>query len=457
MSAVTLFLVLSVTFCFAGDGSGEPPPGYVSEILDNGLRVSILADPDNTVVATRLWYHVGSANEEAHSRGFAHLFEHLMFGRTANHEKDEYANHHHRYGGYENAFTSFDETVYVSTLVEEHHSKVLEFEADRMINLVLDEENLDNEKRIVSEELRASTENDPFSRVAIAALKAVFGEHPYAYTPLGTKEDIAAATLDQCREFYESYYRPRNAHLVIVGPVDAQEKMAEVRELFGSLPAEGLTPPDVPSLIEWDFPEEVMLEEDLPPAKIAIMGFPLPPPTSDEHWAIAVMQQLLGGGAVDQFDESLVIRRRKAVYASTDWMTTRRGSALMFSAAFLPYRTKPKAFRLMEETLDEMVALEWLTEESLASAKRTMIRREMNMVYYAASRADSIARAQWWLGEERLAFDAARRIEAVTREEVEQVFRKYVMEGRSIRVFMRPEKIPVLVRLFGWLYPLIKR
>jgi predicted Zn-dependent peptidase len=169
------------------------------------------------------------------------------------------------------------------------------------------------------------------------------------------------------------------------------------------------------------------------------------------------MQQLLGGGAVDQFEESLVTRRRKAVYASTAWMTTRRGAALMFSAAFLPYRKKDKAFHLMEQSLDELFALEWLTEESLASAKRTMIRRRMNEVYYAASRADSLGRAQWWLGDERHAFDAASRIEAVTRDEVEQVFRRYVVEGRSVRVFLIPEKIPVLVRLFGWLYPLVRR
>jgi predicted Zn-dependent peptidase len=457
ITAATLLLLLSVTLSVAGEGADGLPPGYVSQVLDNGLRVSILSVPPNTVVATQLWYHVGSANEEASSRGFAHLFEHLMFGKTANHEKDEYANHHHRYGGYENAYTSFDETVYVSTIAEQHHSAVLGFEADRMVNLVLDEENLENEKKIVSEELRVRMENDPYSRIGVAALKAVFGEHPYAYMPGGTREDVAAATLDQCLEFYESYYRPRNAHLVIVGPVDAEEKLAEVRELFGDLPAEGVTPPDVPALVDWEFPEEVTLKEDLPPAELAILGYSLPPADGEDYWAITLMQQLLGGGAVDQFEESLVTRRRKAVHASTEWMATRRGEALMFNAAFLPYRTRAKAFRLMEQALDELAALEWLTEESLASAKRTLLRREMNRVYYADSRADAIGRARWWQGDERVAFDAARRIEAVTRDEVERVFREYVMEARPVRVYLRPEKIPLYVRLFGWMYPLVRR
>lgn len=430
------------------------PPGFVSEVLDNGLRVSVLADPDNTVVATELWFHVGSANEKPNHRGFAHLFEHMMFGRTESHDKQEYANHHHRHGGYDNAWTSFDETVYVSHVPPEHHSRVLELEADRMVNLVLDEQNLENEKKIVSEELRLGMENDPFSRIAVATLKAVFGDHPYAHSPGGTREDVAAATLDDCKEFYESYYRPRNAHLVIVGPFDATEKLEEVRRLFGPLPTEGVTPDDVPAILGWDLPAEVALKEDLPPAEIAIMGFPLPPPAADEHWAILVMQQLLGGGAVDPFENSLVTLRKKAVFASTDWLSARRGSAVMFSGAFVPYRSKQKAFRLMEETWSELNGLAWLTDESLASAKRTLLRKEMRAFYYPAERANSIGTAEWWQGDARLAFVAPREIEAVTREDVAEVYRRYVGEAEPVRIYLQPNKVPLVVRLFGWLYPL---
>lgn len=448
---------MSALFCAAAIAADEvTPSGFVSEVLDNGLRVSILADPDNTIVATRLWIHVGSANEKPRHRGFAHLFEHLMFGKTTNHTKEEYANHHHRHGGSDNAYTSFDETVYISDIAPEHHTRVLELEADRMVNLILDEENLENEKKIVSEELRVSMENDPISRIGVAALKVVFGEHPYAHTPGGTREDVGAATLEDCREFYESYYKPRNAHLVIVGPVDLDQKLAEVRRLFGPLLAAGVTPPDVPAVLGWDFPDQVELKEDLPPAEIAILGFPLPPPDDARHWTIALMQQLLGGGSVDPFEESLVTRRKKAVYASTDWLTTRRGSALMLTGAFLPYRSKQKAFRFMEETREELARLEWLSDESLASAKRTLIRRQMNSVYFAASRADLIGTAQWWRGDATLAFEAGERIQAITREEVAELFREFVAEGKPVRAYLRPNKVPILVRLFGWLYPLLQ-
>ena len=187
------------------------------------------------IVATQVWYHVGSANEEPRTRGVAHLFEHLMFGGTAAHPKRAVWDHHERFGGYVNAYTSFDETVYVSTIPPAGHLPLLDLEADRMVNLSLTDENLANEKRIVTEELRLSTENDPMSRLFTEALKRIFGEHPYSLSPVGTKEDIAAATLEHARDFYERYYRPRNAHLVVVGPVDAPAVLARIREVFGPL------------------------------------------------------------------------------------------------------------------------------------------------------------------------------------------------------------------------------
>jgi predicted Zn-dependent peptidase len=209
-------------------------------------------------------------------------------------------------------------------------------------------------------------------------------------------------------------------------------------------------------MLGWDFPEEVALTEDLPPAEIVILGFALPEPSSPESWPIAVMQQLLGGGAVDPFEESLVTRRKKAVYASTEWMETRRGAALMFTGAFLPYRSKAKAFRLMDETVEELARMAWLTEASLASAKRTIIRRELNAVYYPDERAGEIGTALWWRGDARLAFEGPARIEAVTREDVERVFREYIAGARPVRVYMQPNHVPLLVRMFGWLYPLFQ-
>ncbi len=428
-----------------------------SHTLENGLRVSIFADERMPVVSTEVWYHVGAANEKPEFRGFAHLFEHLMFGATENYGKDAYANHHHRHGGYQNAYTTEDETVYVSQIAPEHHRRVLEMEADRMVHLVMSQENLDNEKKIVTEELRLRTENHPEIRVYTAALAAVLGDHPYAITPVGTKEDIARATLDECRRFYSSYYRPRNAHLVIAGPVNPEAKLAAVRELFGPLPEAGVTPPDVPPVVGRAFPDEVELEEDLPPVETALVAYPLPPSDSGDHDALQVLSQLLVGSGVDPFADELVRRRGKAVFASTEIIRQRRGGAIVFTAAYLPYRRKATAFRLIEETREKVSRLDWLTDESLAAAKRTMLRRGYGKIFYSSSMANALGRALWWHGDEAHALDAEERIRRVTREQVAAVYEKYVVDQKPVRVYIKPEHVPWYVRLFGWLYPLVKR
>ncbi|MCP4661519.1 MAG: insulinase family protein [bacterium] len=454
-------ILLLVTALGAGSAAGDlgpgAPPGLLSETLANGLQVTILPDSASPVVATQLWYHVGSANEEAGSRGFAHLFEHMMFGETTHHARDQYARHHHRHGGWQNAYTTFDETVYQSVIAPEHLREVLAMEADRMVHLVLSQENLDNEKKIVSEELRLRTENDPFSRVEVRTLKAVLGHHPYASPPVGTHDDVAAATLDQSRRFYDQYYRPRNAHLVVVGPVDAQATLKAVRESFGAIPAGGITPAEVPSLADWSFPEEVSLTEDLPPTEVAVLVFPLPPAGAEDHWAIEVLTRMLGGAEVDPFEEVLIGDRRRAVHAETVWLRGRRGGAVLFVAAYLPYRRRATGFRLVEETLGELSRLDWLTEESLASAKRALIRQEMRRTFFADQRADAIGRAAWWLGDEQLAFTGTAHIRELTRDEVAAAYRKLIAEASPIRLYIKPERVPLVVRLFGWIYPLLNR
>ena len=436
--------------------TAEPPPGYVSETLPNGMAVSILPDARMPLVATELWYHVGSANEEPRTRGFAHLFEHLMFGGTSSTSKGEVWELHERHGGSCNAYTSFDDTVFVSEIPPAGHPRLLALEADRMANLSLTAENLENEKRIVTEELRLRTENSPMSRLYVQALSELLGGHPYALEPTGTKEDIAAATLEHAAQFYERYYKPRNAHLVVVGPVDGRATLATIRETFGTMPAEGETPPDVPSLATWTLPPELELSEDLPPVEIALLGFTLPPADDPDAEALELMVALLTGTRVDPVEEELVRRRGKALYAGVETMRARRGGGLALYAVQLPYRRKATAYRILEETRQKLAAFEWLDEEKLAAARRRMAIAEMQGAYHASWLASRIGRAAWYEGDERRAFDRLERIEAVRVEDVEAVFRRTVLEPQPVRMYVSPRHVPVLVRLFGWLAPVMK-
>lgn len=453
--AVLLLLFGSVA-AQAARAASAAPEGYLATTLPNGLRISILPDDSHPIVATQVWYHVGSANEEPETRGFAHLFEHMMFGGTRQNPKRSYWDLHERYGGDNNAFTSLDETVYVSEIPPEGFARVLELEADRMVNLDLTQDNMDNEKRIVTEELRLGTENDPISRLFTLGLKQILGEHPYALTPAGTKEDIAAATLEHAREFYARYYRPKNAHVVIVGPVDGAAVLAAAKRELGPLPADGVTPPDVPAIDDWELPRETDLQEDLPPIEVAILGFPLPPAGAPGYWTYRVLLEALAGGQVDPVEEELVRHRRKALVGGVESFVFRRGGGIAFYSVSLPYRRKGTAFRLLEDTRRGLGDFAWLDEERLAAAKRKLQMNELGRAHWAASRASAIGEAAWWHGDEQLAFEAPERIAAVSLEDVQTAFRERVLDAAPVRVYVRAEHVPLWVRLFGWLYPLLR-
>lgn len=432
-----------------------PVPGeFISEVLPNGLRVTILPDPRQPVVSTQVWYHVGSANESSESRGLAHLFEHLMFGETVRYSKGQYIEYHRRYGGKWNAYTGVDETVFWSQIAPEYHEEVLKMEADRMMHLVLSQGILDDEKKIVTEELRRGLENDPITRLIAAARRAVLLEHPYAYTPFGTKEDIARATLQDCRGFYDRFYGPRNAHLVIVGPVDGPAILATARKAFGAIPDRGNSPPAVPSLLDHALPEEIELEEDIPSIEVALVVFPLPPSDADDIWALQVMVELLCGRSLSPFKEELVTFRRKALEAGALVLWARRGGMIVFYSASLPYRRKTTAFRLIEETLAEVAHPRWINEQSVRSARLALVRRMLRDSYFANRQASAIGKSWHWYGDGRIAFERAERVQAVTPQEVSRVFEKYVLEASPARIYVTPERVPLLVRLFGWLYPL---
>jgi zinc protease len=424
--------------------------------LDNGMVVSILPDRDAPLVATQVWIHAGSADERPGERGLAHLFEHLMFGGTAAHPKQDYAELHHRHGGYENAMTTPDETVYLSTIAPAALDEVLAMEADRLRSLEVSPANLENEKRIVLEELRLRTENDPMARAFISAQRQLLGGHPYAYDASGNKDEVQAATVDRATEFRDRHYRADRAHLVIVGAVDPDATLAKVKALFGPIPA-GATPvPEVPALDTWTFPARIAVKEDLPPVEVAVAGFVLPPAGSPDEPAIDVLLQLLDGGAVDRFREVLVVDGKRALEGGTESLRLKRGGAVVFYGANLPYRRETTAFRDLDRARATLASLDWLTEETVASAKRALRRERLRRSYFVDERADALGRAAWWRGDAARALDEDARLARVTREDVAAAFRRYVGEKEPIRLYARPERVPLWVRLFGWLYPLVR-
>src|SRR5215471_4683736 len=210
--------------------------------LANGLRVLFLADHKAPIATVQVFYHVGSKDEHVGIRGVAHMFEHMMFKGSEHVAPEEHARLLKEVGGQVNAYTTEDLTAYHDTVPPSYVGFALELEAERMRQLKLFPGTVDSERHVVEEEKRLRIDNDPIGK-AIEKFRALaYTKHPYNWTPIGTIEDLETVTPAVCQRFYDTYYQPNNATLVVVGDVDEKTVHDLVDETLGALPR-GPEPP----------------------------------------------------------------------------------------------------------------------------------------------------------------------------------------------------------------------
>ena len=216
-----------------------PDIKYEKFTLPNGLRVLVHEDHKIPIVAVNVWYHVGSKDEETGKTGFAHLFEHLMFNGTENYN-DEYFGPFQQVGATDmNGTTNNDRTNYFENVPTPALDLALWMESDRMGHLlgVVDQDRLDNQTGVVQNEKRQG-ENRPYGKVFLQAAEATFPEgHPYSWTTIGSMEDLSAATLDDVKKWFKTYYGPNNAVIALAGDIDLATAKKLVSKYFGDIPA----------------------------------------------------------------------------------------------------------------------------------------------------------------------------------------------------------------------------
>ena len=227
--------------------SADVDINFTEFTLDNGLRLIVHEDNKAPIVAVNVWYHVGSKNERPGITGFAHLFEHLMFNGTENYD-DEYFKPFERVGATEmNGTTWFDRTNYFQNVPKTALDMALWMESDRMGHLLgaVTQEKLDEQRGVVQNEKRQG-ENQPYGKTDALVLAGLFPEqHPYSWDSIGSMEDLNAATLDDVKEWFQTYYGPDNAVIVLAGDVTAEEALEKVEHYFGDIPpGPPLTKPD---------------------------------------------------------------------------------------------------------------------------------------------------------------------------------------------------------------------
>jgi zinc protease len=303
--------------------------------LPNGLRVILSHDDRAPIVAVNLWYDVGSRHEKQGRSGFAHLFEHVMFQGSAHVAKGEHFNLIEGAGGTSNASTWHDRTNYFETLPSHELELALWLEADRLASLLpaITQEKLDNQRAVVKNERRLGVDNQPYGIWDEKMQELLFPEtHPYHHVPIGSMEDLNAASLADVTEFFAAYYAPNNAVLTIAGDFDPPTAMELIEKHFGPIPANPSIPAGPSTEIEPILGAEARLTiPDRVQLPRIYSCYRMPPFGSAGHDALEVVVDLLGTGRASRLYHSMV-REQQLAQDVTTFAFPMVGGAAIFSA-----------------------------------------------------------------------------------------------------------------------------
>jgi zinc protease len=406
--------------------------------LPNGLEVLILEDHAVPLVTVQVWYRVGSRNERPGITGISHFLEHMMFKGTPKYGPGLYSQLIQRYGGTQNAFTSYDMTAYYSVVPASRLELALDLEADRMTNLQLDPNEIKAEREVVKEERRLR-ENAPTGPMYEELGALAFKAHPYQWPVIGWMSDIEAVSREDLLAHYKTYYLPNNATVIIVGDVDTDQTMEAVRRHFEPIPS-GPTPPPVRP------PEPPQLGErraEIPrPTALAAMAIAYHIPAFDHADAmpLEVLSQILSQGQSSRLYRELVYQRQLASSINTDADLRIDPGLFTIVSMVQAGKTPAEVEAAVYEQLDHVTA------ESIADRE---LQKAINQASSAfVFRQDSIQQQGFLIGSfhmlqsYKVINEYIERLRRVTKQDVARVARLYLTKTKRTVVTIVPMSPP---------------
>ncbi len=367
-----------LAFAVAG-ASAEPTNTPSSFTLDNGMQVVVVPDHRAPVVTHMVWYKVGAADEAPGKSGIAHLFEHVMFKQTKNIGPEEFTSIVQRSGGQLNAFTSWDYTAYFERVHKDQLGKMMELEAERMVNLIINDDPKGpfiSERDVVKEERRQRIENNPGALLQEMVLSEFWKGHPYEITVIGLMDEVAALTPQDGLEFYKEYYSPENAILVVAGDVTEEDVRVLAEEHYGPIEPTG----EAHSARKWQpvapLAETKLITHSDPKVRQPVwsryyMGtsFKRDPDTA---LALEVGLEVLGGGMTSRLYQSLVEDQKLAINIATFAWTTLHdeGPAVIYGTPVEGVTLEALDAAVMTEV--EKILAEGFTEAEVVRARNKL-------------------------------------------------------------------------------------
>ncbi len=419
----------------------RPPQLHVtSRATSNGLRIVMLEDHAVPVVNLQMWYHVGSKDERPGRTGFAHLFEHLMYKGSAHVPPEQHSRIVEAVGGFDNAYTFFDMTVYWQTFPSNYLERVIWLEADRLGSLKVDEANFQSEREVVKEERRSRYENVPYGLVAEDIYAAAFTVHPYKHTPIGSMDDLNKASVEDVREFFRTYYRPDNATMVIVGDFNPGEAVGWVEKYFGGIPRPAQPIPRVSVQEPLQQAERrVTKSYSNTPLPAVIEAYRMPALFTPDFYPLDLVSNILSRGQSSRLYRKLVYEDRVAIQAAGFGLFTEEPNLFWALAVMNQGKTAAEGEKAMDAVL-EQIKTQPVDSKELEKAKNQVIASFLLGRQTAQQKADAIGRYAVLGRDVNLINTDLDGYLKVTAADIERVAREYFLPGRRTVLVVEPPK-----------------
>lgn len=406
--------------------------------LKNGLTVLLLEDHTVPMISYHTWYKVGSRDESEGVTGAAHMLEHMMFKGAKKYSGKQLDHLFHENGITNNAFTSNDYTGFYENIPSSKLELVMDIEVDRMKNLALQAEDLLSEKEVVAEERRWRIDNNPMGFLRESLMATVFKSHPYGWPVIGFMKDINAYDIEKLRYFYNTYYVPNNAVLVIVGDFDTKKTKKMVEKYYGTLtfkevPHKNIKPEPVQTV-----QRNTVIRKDVQNTSFAI-AFQSPKIGEADMYALDLAASILGDGSSSRIYKRLVYERQLATSAYAYNYSLQDGGIFSVGVNVIPGQTKDQA---LEISYNEIWKLrnKKVTDQELEKAKTQVIKNIVDGLRTIDGKARSLATNEIVTGSYQAIFTDLEKYQQVTADDILRVANKYLQQTQRSIISLEPKK-----------------
>jgi len=407
--------------------------------MANGLRVLLHADPKAPLINYQTWYKVGGKDDPKGQTGIAHLFEHLMFRETKKRKGKDFLQDIQSRGIYLNAYTSPDHTVYYFNLPKKELEYIAELEAERMVDLVLNETNLKLEQDIVKEERMMRYENSP-QNITIDLFETIFKNSNYRSPVIGYKKDIDAISIQKCLDFYNTFYSPNNAVLVIVGPIHIEKTKKILEKYYGHLKPAKLPDRAYPEESKQTKPRSKDLHRPVQTASFTL-AYPLPKAGSRASYALELLSFILGGGESSRLYRNLVEENAMAVSVHADSYFLETEGIFYISSDLHPKKSLKTAEQLAFQEVQKIIS-QPITQEELDLAKTNIVKAHVDSLKTAEGKASLLAYHETMFYDYTHSFQEVDRYNNVQLADIKKVAQTYLnpYQQNLIRLYPKIQK-----------------